>query len=89
MTEIAESLHVDLFASVNVSVLPDSSVLWQVATRDLSAHSSFARRVATMRGERPDVLKGVDKLVLEATQLLQEQDRAPRRKPSAPDGPPR
>jgi hypothetical protein len=85
MTAIAESLNVDLFATLSVSVLPDTSVLWQVSTRDLSANSAFARRVATLRGERPDVLKGVDKLVLEATNLLKEQDRAPRRKPDARD----
>jgi serine/threonine-protein kinase len=82
MTAISESLHVELFASLSASVLPDTSVLWQITTRDLSATSAYARRVATMRGERPNFLKGIDSLLIATTRLLKEQDRAPRRKPA-------
>jgi hypothetical protein len=75
-------MHVDLFASVAASVLPDTSVIWQVTSRDLGAHSSYATRAITMRGERPNLLQGIDSLVLGTTRLLREQDRAPRRQPN-------
>jgi len=81
-SRIADSMHVDLFASVGASVLPDTSVIWQLTSRDLGAHSSYAMRAITMRRERPDLLKGIDSLVTETARLLREQDRAPRRQPN-------
>ncbi|HEY5545781.1 MAG TPA: serine/threonine-protein kinase [Gemmatimonadaceae bacterium] len=76
---ISDSLDVDLFVSIAASVLPDTSVIWQVTNRDLGAHSAYATRAITMRGERPNLLKGIDSLVLGTTRFLREQDRAPRR----------
>ena len=87
VSAIAESLHVDLFASLTVSVLPDTSVLWQITTRDLGAHSAFATRAVSARVERPNLLKEIDSLVFTTTRNLREQDHAPRRKPPQ-DGPP-
>jgi hypothetical protein len=82
ISRIADSMHVDLFASVAASVLPDTSVIWQVTSRDLGAYSAYATRAITVRGERPNPLKGIDSLVLGTTRLLREQDRAPRRQPN-------
>jgi hypothetical protein len=80
---LRDSLNADLFASVGASVLPDTSVIWQITTRDLSAHSSYSTRAITMHGQRPNITKGVDSLVLGAFRFLREQDRAPRRAPRA------
>lgn len=82
VSAIADSLHVDLFASVAASILPDTSVIWQVTSRDLGAHSAYASRAITLRGTRPDVLKGIDSLVSGTARMLREQDRAPRRQSS-------
>lgn len=76
---LRDSLNADLFASVGASVLPDTSVIWQITTRDLSAHTSYSTRAITMHGQRPNITKGVDSLVLGAFRFLREQDRAPRR----------
>ena len=86
-SRIADSMHVDLFASVIASVLPDTSVIWQITSRDLSAHSAFATRAVSVRAERPNLLSSIDSLVLETTRMLREQDRAPRRQPDR-DRPP-
>jgi serine/threonine-protein kinase len=83
ISRIADSMKVDLFASLTASVLPDTSVMWQVTIRDLSAHSAYATRAITMHGLRPDVLKGIDSLVSGTARFLREQDRAPRRAPPA------
>jgi serine/threonine protein kinase len=82
---IAQAMQVDLFASVQVSVLPDTSILWQVAASDLTAHGAFSRRTVTMRGERSALLQGLDSLVTQAKAHLREMDRAPRRRPAAGD----
>ena len=79
VTAIAESLHAELFAAVLASVMPDTSLLFNISTRDLGAHGAFSMRNATLRGARPDLLKGIDALVLESARNLKEQDRAPRR----------
>jgi serine/threonine-protein kinase len=78
-SRISESMQVDLFASVAASVLPDTSVIWQITSRDLGAHSAYATRAATGRGTRPDLLAGIDSLVQQARAFLREQDHAPRR----------
>ena len=88
MTAISESLHVELLRVAVGCSPPGHLVLWQITTRDLGATSAYARRVATMRGERPNILKGIDSLVIETTRFLKEQDRAPRRKPPSQEGPP-
>jgi len=85
---IADSMHVDLFASVSASMLPDTSVIWQVRSRDLSAHGSYSNRDITMRRERPDLLKGIDSLIAGTIRHLREMDGAPRRKPASPDSKP-
>jgi hypothetical protein len=87
-TVIADSMHVDLFASVSASMLPDTSVIWQVRSRDLSAHGSFSSRTIAMRVERPDLLKGIDSLLTGTRRFLREMDGAPRRKPASPDSRP-
>ncbi len=81
VSAIAESLHVELFASVSASVLPDTSVMWQVTSRDLAAHSAYATRAVAVRGARPAILKGIDSLVVTTSRFLHEMDRAPRRAP--------
>ncbi len=79
ISTIADSMNVELFASVAASVLPDTSVIWQVTSRDLSANPAFATRAITMHGFKPNVLKGIDSLVVGTARFLKEQDRAPRR----------
>jgi hypothetical protein len=86
VSAIAESLHVELFASVGASVMPDTSVLFQVTSRDLGAHGAYGSRTITMRGRRPNILMGIDTLVMGAARNLTEQDRAPRKKPPAAEG---
>ena len=79
ISAISDSMKVDLFASVGASVMPDTSVIWQITTRDLGAHSSLASRTVTMHGFRPNVLAGLNELVTGSVRFLREQDRAPRR----------
>ena len=86
ISRISDSMRVDLFASVAASVMPDTSVIWQVTTRDLSAHAAYVTRAMTVRGTRPDLLARIDSLVAGTAQQLREQDRAPRRS-SAPREP--
>jgi len=81
VSAISDSLNVELFASVAASVMPDTSVMWQVTSRDLGAHSAYATRAITIRAERPDLLNGVDSLVIGTVRSLREQDRAPRKAP--------
>ena len=79
ISAISDSMNVELFASVAASVLPDTSVIWQVTSRDLTAHSAYMTRAVTMHGFKPDVLSGMDSLVMSTARFLKEQDRAPRR----------
>ena len=79
VSAISDSMNVELFASVTASVLPDTSVIWQVTSRDLGANTAFMTRAITMRTQRPDLLKGIDSLVLATMKQLREQDHAPRR----------
>jgi hypothetical protein len=79
ISAISDSMNVELFASVGASVLPDTSVIWQVTSRDLTAHSAYMTRAITMHGFKPNVLKGMDSLVISTARFLKEQDRAPRR----------
>lgn len=79
VSALADSFTVDLFASLTVSALPDTSVIWQVTARDLSAHSAYATRAITLRGERGALLRGLDSLVAGTLRHLKEMDRAPRR----------
>jgi hypothetical protein len=85
---VSDSMKVDLFASISASIMPDTSIMWQVTTRDLAAHTAYGTRSITMRTMRPDLLKGIDSLVTGAARLLREQDRAPRRRPATTDGRP-
>ncbi|HEX6316682.1 MAG TPA: serine/threonine-protein kinase [Gemmatimonadaceae bacterium] len=85
ISRIADSMNVELFATVSASVLPDTSVIWQVTSRDLTAHGAFANRAITTHGFKPNVLAGLDSLVAGTVRFLHEQDRAPRRT-SSPDG---
>jgi hypothetical protein len=87
VSAIAELLRVDLFASVAATVLPDTSILWQITSRDLGAHSAYATRTVTKRNVRPNLLSGLDSLVLQAKTSLREQDHAPRRAPVHPPQP--
>jgi hypothetical protein len=86
ISAISDSMQVELFASVGASALPDSSVIWQVTSRDLTAHSAFATRAVTMHGFKPNVLAGLDSLVVGTVRFLREQDRAPRRTTTPRDG---
>lgn len=82
ISRISDSMKVDLFVSVAASVMPDTSIIWQVTTRDLSAHSTYHTRALTTNGKRPDLLRDIDSLVVGAARFLREQDRAPRRSTS-------
>jgi hypothetical protein len=79
ISAISESMNVDLFASVAASVLPDTTVIWQVTSRDLTAHGAYATRAITTHGLKPNVLKGIDSLITGTARFLKEQDRAPRK----------
>jgi hypothetical protein len=78
-------MNVELFASVAASILPDTSVIWQVTSRDLTAHPAYTNRAVTVHGLRPNILSGIDTLVAGAAKFLREQDRAPRRAPRPQD----
>jgi hypothetical protein len=82
INQISEALNVDLFATPSLSLLPDSTVMWQVRTRDLSAHSAYASRTVVTHTDRSNMMKQVDSLVFTTTRMLKEQDHAPRRTPS-------
>ena len=79
ISTISKTMNVDLFASVAASVLPDSSVIWTVTSRDLTAHSAFATRAITTHGFKPNVTGGIDSLIMGTARFLKEQDRAPRK----------
>jgi hypothetical protein len=79
ISTISESMNVELFASVAASVLPDTTVIWTITSRDLAAHGAFATRAITGHGLRPNVLKGIDSLITGTVRFLKEQDRAPRK----------
>ena len=79
LNEISKTLNVDLFASIFVSPLPDSSVIWTLQLRDLSAHSAYGVRAVTSKSGPTSLLAGTDSLVARAVRYLQEIDRAPRR----------
>ncbi len=79
ISAISESMNVDLFASLAASVLPDTSVIWTVTTRDLTAHGAYATRAITAHGVKPNVTAGIDYLFAETARFLKEQDRAPRK----------
>lgn len=79
ISTIAETMKVDLFASVAASVLPDTSVIWTVTSRDLTAHSAYATRAITAHGFKPNVIGGIDSLIAHTARFLKEQDRAPRK----------
>jgi serine/threonine-protein kinase len=87
ISAISDSMNVELFASVTASVLPDTSVIWQITSRDLGAHSAYATRAATTRSARAALLTGIDSLVQQAKALLRDQDYAPRRSPPRVGGP--
>ena len=79
ISAISDSLNVELFASVGASVLPDTSILWVITTRDLTATPAYSNRAVQRRTTRPELLKGLDTLYTWTARLLREQDRAPRR----------
>jgi hypothetical protein len=79
ISALANALDVELFVSINASVLPDTSVVFQITTRDLTAHSSYASRAVANHAQRPNLLTGADSLVTQAKRFLREQDYAPRR----------
>jgi hypothetical protein len=81
---IRERLEVDLFVSVQPTMLVDSSIVWQVTTRDLTANAAYGTRVAHLRRLPPSLLVGLDTLAQRVAANLREQDRAPRRRPPVP-----
>ena len=86
LSAISDSFKVDLFATVQASVLPDTSVLWQITTRDLGAHNSYATRAVTTHAPTRNLLREMDSLVVGAARQLKEQDKAPRKAPPKPEG---
>ncbi|HSA56240.1 MAG TPA: serine/threonine-protein kinase [Gemmatimonadaceae bacterium] len=83
MNSISRSLNVDLFASLHISVLPDTTIIWQVTLRDLGAHQAYATRASVAKGTWPAPLSDTEGLVAETLRWLQEMDRAPRRHDAA------
>jgi hypothetical protein len=79
ISALSNALDVELFVSIGASVLPDTSVMFQITTRDLAAHSSYASRGVAHHSQRPNLLTGADSLVSQAKRFLREQDYAPRR----------
>jgi hypothetical protein len=77
---IRERLNVELFVTVQPTLLVDSSIVWQVTTRDLTAHAAYSTRVAHLRRQEPALLLGLDTLVQRVAANLTEQDLAPRRR---------
>jgi hypothetical protein len=84
---LAQSLQVDLFASIDVSLMPEGAVMWIVTLRDLSAHSGFSTRSTAIGAPNESLLAGADSLTARALRHLVEMDRSPRR-PTAGDGRP-
>jgi serine/threonine-protein kinase len=80
-----ERLNVELIVSLQPTLHVDSTIVWQVTTRDVTANASFTTRVAHLRQLPPSLLVGMDTLVQRVAANLREQDLAPRRRPG-PDG---
>jgi serine/threonine-protein kinase len=76
---ISEALGADLFASLYVTVQPDSTVIWTVTVRDLGAHPAYATRSAVARGMVGTLPGDTDALIGKVVRHLEEMDRAPRR----------
>jgi serine/threonine-protein kinase len=85
MSSISRALDVELFTSVNAHVMPDSTVVWQVTSRDLGAHPAYHVRSTASKGLRSAPLAGVDSLVAETVRFLRDMDRVPRRAPEGSD----
>jgi hypothetical protein len=76
---ISEALGADLFASLYVTVQPDSTMIWTVTVRDLGAHPAYATRSAVARGMVGTLPGDTDALIGKVVRHLEEMDRAPRR----------
>jgi hypothetical protein len=78
VSTISRLMEVELFTSLIVSVMPDSSVMWNMTVRDLSAVSAYSMRGMSVKGDPGAPLSAVDKLVAASIQFLADVDRAPR-----------
>ena len=95
---LSKLLKVDLFASLYPAINRDSSVVWMLTVRDLSANTTYGSRSVHVATPHDSLLAPLDSLVRGAIRLLGEMDRAPRRKdtdwrtapasPTAPAAPP-
>ena len=77
---IAKLLNVDLFASLYPNVAKDSSVQWTLTVRDLTAHPAFNMRTTSVHPRADSVAWVTDTLVRASLRMLEEMDRAPRRR---------
>lgn len=86
--DLATMLKADVFASISVFRVGADSVRWQVALRDLTAHSAYGLRSwispPTTMGTPP---AGLDSLLAQTLSQLVEMDRAPRQPPGQPRRP--
>ncbi len=77
--DLAKMLNADVFASISVFRVGADTVRWQVALRDLTAHSAYSLRSwispPTAIGVPP---AGLDTLLAQTVTQLGEMDRAPR-----------
>jgi hypothetical protein len=79
ISSISRALDVELFASIGVSLYPDSSAMWTVTTRDLAAHSAYSSRSFGVRTPGPALGEAAYTIVGRVMRYLEEMDRAPRR----------
>ncbi|MEA3245210.1 MAG: serine/threonine-protein kinase [Gemmatimonadota bacterium] len=86
--DLAKMLNADVFASISVFRVGADSVRWQVALRDLTAHSAYGLRSwisqPTSVSAPPP---GLDTLLAQTLSQLGEMDRAPRQPPGPPQRP--
>lgn len=86
--DLARLLNADVFASISVFRVGTDSVRWQVALRDLTAHSAYGLRSWI---SQPTAINapppGLDTLLAQTLSQLGEMDRAPRQPPGTPPRP--
>ena len=80
---IADSLAIAAGADMILALMPaprrDSSVLWTVALRDLTAREEYRTRPVSRRIVRDSAAIGFDSLAISARRGLDQLDRTPRR----------
>jgi serine/threonine protein kinase len=88
--DLASILNADMFASISVQRFRGDSSLWQVTSRDMTAHGAYSvRAFPSMPSPPRGPVMAMDSLVARTVASFNEMDKAPRKPPpdDAPGGP--